>query len=334
MIAKKIHKKKGGVSALIPIYGAEKYIERCAISLFEQTYDDLEYIFVNDCTKDNSIGVLLSVLERYPQRKEQVRIINHEVNKGVGEARNTLLDAASKEFLLFVDPDDYIDVDLIEQLMAKQAETDADAVFYDCCIETTKGCKYVKAPEFENTDQYLIAYLRRELLGGILGKFIKTSLFNDNYIRVRCGITYSEDFLIFAQALYYSHKTTTIHGSYYHYETNNDSSLTHKFKDSHVEDQLIANDILHEFYEQIGGKYFQAHKYGTSNHICNLFFEASTNNSKKSFKILKQYMKDNMIQPYPLWKPMLYMPCWMAYTYYKVVAFVSSIKQHLKSRYY
>lgn len=66
------------VSILVPVYGVEKYIERCARSLFEQTYDNIEYIFVDDCTKDRSIEILQKVLEDYPNRKNQVKILNHE----------------------------------------------------------------------------------------------------------------------------------------------------------------------------------------------------------------------------------------------------------------
>lgn len=64
------------ISLLIPVYGVEKYIERCARSLFGQTYQNIEYIFVDDCTKDSSIAVLKKVLDDYPFRKEQVTIIH------------------------------------------------------------------------------------------------------------------------------------------------------------------------------------------------------------------------------------------------------------------
>ena len=75
------------VSVLVPVYGVEKYIERCAVSLFEQTHRDMEYVFVNDCTPDRSISILRSVIERYPDRAPQVRIIDNEVNRGVGATR-------------------------------------------------------------------------------------------------------------------------------------------------------------------------------------------------------------------------------------------------------
>ena len=59
------------VSILVPVYGVEKYIERCARSIFEQTYDDLEIIFVDDCTPDRSIDILKKILEDYPNRKNR-----------------------------------------------------------------------------------------------------------------------------------------------------------------------------------------------------------------------------------------------------------------------
>ena len=67
------------ISVCIPVYGVEKYIERCARSLFEQTMTDgIEFIFVNDCTKDRSIEILENVLTEYPARQKQTRIIHHK----------------------------------------------------------------------------------------------------------------------------------------------------------------------------------------------------------------------------------------------------------------
>ena len=83
------------ISILTPIYGVEKYIEQCARSLFEQSYASIEYIFVDDCTPDKSIGILQSLLKEYPGRAQQVRIIHHDRNRGVGAARQTALMAAT-----------------------------------------------------------------------------------------------------------------------------------------------------------------------------------------------------------------------------------------------
>ena len=116
------------VSMLVPIYGVEKFIERCAISLFEQTYQNIEYIFVNDCTKDDSINVLERVINRYPNRKPFVRIINHKQNKGLAGARNTAVSNATGEFIMHVDSDDYVDKEIVRKAIDKQLRSDADIV--------------------------------------------------------------------------------------------------------------------------------------------------------------------------------------------------------------
>lgn len=61
------------VSVIIPVYGVEKYIERCATSLFEQTLDDIEYIFVDDCTPDASMKLLGRIIEKYVNHQYSVR---------------------------------------------------------------------------------------------------------------------------------------------------------------------------------------------------------------------------------------------------------------------
>ena len=68
------------ISVIIPIYGVEKYIERCARSLFDQTFQDIEYIFIDDCSPDNSVLILNQVLKEYPNRVNQTIIHRIVVN--------------------------------------------------------------------------------------------------------------------------------------------------------------------------------------------------------------------------------------------------------------
>ena len=75
------------VTVVVPIYNVERYIEKCARSLFEQSLANLEILFVNDCTPDNSIDIILKVLADYPQRKEQTRIIKMSSNSGRAAVR-------------------------------------------------------------------------------------------------------------------------------------------------------------------------------------------------------------------------------------------------------
>lgn len=119
------------VSVVIPVYGVEKYIERCARSLFEQTLDDIEYIFVNDCTKDRSIDILNEVINDYPVRKQQVRIVHHEENKGSALARLSGWQTANGDYIISCDSDDWVDLNLYESMYNVAVEKDADIVVSD-----------------------------------------------------------------------------------------------------------------------------------------------------------------------------------------------------------
>ena len=143
------------VSILVPIYKVEKYIERCAISLFEQTYDNIEYIFVDDCSPDNSVSILKEVMERYPQRKNRVRILQHEKNRGLSAARNTAINAASGLFISHVDSDDYLDPDAIKLLVEKQLETGADIVTGNHYIVQNSGIKKMYEAEYNDKQEML-----------------------------------------------------------------------------------------------------------------------------------------------------------------------------------
>ena len=105
------------VSILVPVYKVEQYMERCSRSLFEQSYPNLEYVFVDDCSPDRSIEVLKRVMEDYPERKDAVRIVTHAVNRGVAATRNTCLDHSSGTFLFFLDSDDWLDTNAILSLI-------------------------------------------------------------------------------------------------------------------------------------------------------------------------------------------------------------------------
>ena len=101
------------VSVVIPVYGVEKYIERCARSLFEQTMQEgIEYIFVDDCSPDRSIEILEKVLKEYPHREPQVKIIQHSKNQGIFYTRNTGVENATGEYIIHCDSDDWVEPDI------------------------------------------------------------------------------------------------------------------------------------------------------------------------------------------------------------------------------
>lgn len=108
------------VSVIIPVYNVSKYIERCLLSVLNQTWQDLEVILVNDCTPDDSMEVAGKVLSSHP-RGGMARCLAHGVNRGLSAARNTAISAANGDYLYFLDSDDYLPENAVE-LMARAAE--------------------------------------------------------------------------------------------------------------------------------------------------------------------------------------------------------------------
>ena len=116
------------VSILVPIYGVEKYIEQCAETLFQQSFADIEYVFVNDCTKDRSVEILQQTIDRFSERKSQVILIQHEHNKGLGGARHTAFAASRGRYIMHVDSDDLLPLDAVEKLVKAAEKSGADIV--------------------------------------------------------------------------------------------------------------------------------------------------------------------------------------------------------------
>lgn len=97
------------VSVIIPIYRVEPYIERCARSLMEQTMREcIEFIFINDATPDGSMRLLKQVLDDYPARASQIRIINHNENKGIAYTRSEGIKEAKGQYIGWCDSDDCV----------------------------------------------------------------------------------------------------------------------------------------------------------------------------------------------------------------------------------
>ena len=118
------------ISIIIPVYNVEKYIAKCAITLFEQDFESIEYIFVNDCSIDNSIQVLQSIIEKFPNRKNDIKIINNAKNSGSSLTRKYGLDKANGEYIIFIDADDWVEPDMISLMHQKAKDDEADIV---CC---------------------------------------------------------------------------------------------------------------------------------------------------------------------------------------------------------
>ncbi len=138
------------VSLLVPVYNVADCIERCLRTLFEQTLDDIEFIFVDDGSTDDSCIVLKQIAEQYPQRKGSIRLIHRPRNLSLGTARKTAVEAAAGEYIIHIDSDDYIDRAMCEVMYNKAKEGDYDMVW--CAYDIIHNNQSVYQPVAHEKD--------------------------------------------------------------------------------------------------------------------------------------------------------------------------------------
>lgn len=237
------------VSVIIPVYGVEKYIERCARSLFEQTLDDIEYIFVDDCTPDNSISILRKVLSEYPNREKQVKILRHEKNKGLVQARQTGLKIASGEYIAHCDSDDWVDVHMYEEMYNKAIEEDADVVVCDYVVTNdTSIIKTINACHAKSAKQLIENCLFQRDPWSLWNKlFNRKVYYNIEYPQGAMG----EDMATTIQLLWNCKTLSYINKPYYQYFYNSESitkvctrnSCINKFNQLSLNTTILMNFI-------------------------------------------------------------------------------------------
>lgn len=113
------------VSIGIPVYNVEPYIERCLLSVINQSYQNIEVLVVDDCGNDHSMQIVNNIKLSHANSKN-IRIIKHPHNKGIGEARNTIIKECKGKYVYFIDSDDYIEPNTIELLCAQSEKYETD----------------------------------------------------------------------------------------------------------------------------------------------------------------------------------------------------------------
>ena len=219
------------VSILIPIFRVEKYVEECLRSVFEQTYENIEYVLVNDATPDNSMQVVRDIIMKYPKRKQSVIVLENETNKGIAFTRNRLLQNASGDFIYFVDSDDFIEKETVEKFVDAVQNSDVDIVRcnhfrYDQGKITT----ILRTPLKEGEDLLTHCLASENAMTFLPLLLIRRSLFVDNDISFPEDVKACEDFLISVKLFYYTKKLADIPDALYYYRMENTQSITHNEK--------------------------------------------------------------------------------------------------------
>ena len=237
------------ISVVIPVYNMEKYIERCACSLFCQTKEDgIEFIFVDDCSTDKSVGVLMEVLSKFPNRESQVKIIKHEHNRGLAAARYTGFENAVGKYIIHCDSDDWVEKEMYDSLLKKAKENKADIVICDYIAEYDKR-SIVYRQNFEGNDKKFInQLLSGELHNSVWNKLIRRELYQYVHPLWEDGINMWEDVSLICRMSFYAKTICYLPQALYHYSQTNENAYTTIWGQKALSNILHVSNMICSFY--------------------------------------------------------------------------------------
>lgn len=285
------------VSVIVPVYNAEEKLEKCIMSILNQSYQKLELILINDGSKDGS-G---KICKKYAERDKRIRYIERE-NKGASATRNEGISLALGQYIQFVDSDDYIEKNMIKKLVSCMNNTNADVVICGY-TEYSSNCKDVRLPEVEKVMS--LTEIGKEY-PTIFEKFLLNSPWNKLYKKEKIKEGFPEDLSLGEDLIFNLHnmmnmnKIAFVKESFYNYIVA-EGSLNKKYRKNSIE---IAERLYLE-----SMTFCNAFSVGrvAETHISNIFmtfffygltdlFTISGYDKKKKKEVLNSWMKNQNIQ--------------------------------------
>lgn len=227
------------VSVIVPFYNVELYIERCARSLFGQTLDDMEYIFVDDCSTDSSVQVLNDVLRLFPDRESSTHIVRLPENGGQAKALREGLKLATGNFVIKCDGDDEIELESYEELYDKAVRENLDLVIFDFVQLYSDGSSLYMGQHLE--DDMIYEILTNMISTSVCNKLVRRDVLKEPFVYPEGSMC--EDFVFSIQYFYRCLRIGSINKPYYKYYRYPTSFLAQSDLSRHLEKfrQLVDN---------------------------------------------------------------------------------------------
>lgn len=226
------------ITVITPFFKVAPFIERCATALMEQTLRDVEFIFVDDASPDESRAILEKVIEKYPDRR--ARIVTHEVNKGLPAARNTGLAEATGEFVYHCDSDDWPETDMLEKMYKAAVDNGADYIYCDFWMQFEKSARYMVTPDYTDPEQMIKEGFMAGLMKyNVWNKLVKRSLYEG--LSFPDGHGMGEDMTMILVATRAT-RTARVPEPLYHYVKLNANAFSNTFSERHLVDIRFNTD--------------------------------------------------------------------------------------------
>jgi glycosyltransferase involved in cell wall biosynthesis len=226
------------ISIIVPVYNAEKYLHRCVNSILNQTFIDWECILIDDGSTDES-G---KICDEYSNKDTRFHVI-HKKNGGVSSARQLGIETAIGDYVIHVDPDDWIEPDMLEELYKKIVEDDADMVICDFIWNRPSGISLSsQKPSAFDSKSIMIDLLTERLHGSCWNKLVRRDIIVTNHITFPPQLSIHEDMFFFTELLLNNIKVTYLNKAFYHYVIGeNANSISQTIGQSYEYDVMILN---------------------------------------------------------------------------------------------
>ena len=258
------------ISIIIPVYNVEKYVEKCADSLFSQSYKNLELIFINDGSTDKSGELCHKIADTNPDAQIKIIVIDKE-NGGVSSARNRGLEIATGKYIMYVDPDDYCEPEYVEKLYRAIKDNECDMAECSYYIDyTPDNIKPFTLPFSEDVITDVYGALFYEKATGRMNKLpaylwlgiFKADVIKENDIRFDESVKYGEDFLFFVEYSRFCHKIAVVNEPLYHSVHRDGSSASRlKFSIEHSMRTIYLTDAFTEITRDVNWRDKQEYIY-------------------------------------------------------------------------
>jgi glycosyltransferase involved in cell wall biosynthesis len=236
-----INNSKPKISIICPVYNAESYLHRCIDSVLCQTFKDFELLLIDD----GSIDCSLKLCNDYAEKDKRIRVF-HKDNGGVASARQMGVDNMRGEFSIHLDPDDWIDSDMLESMYNAIIQSGAEMLICDFLVERQGPIEYRKQnPEKLTADSVLYGLFNGNVHGSLCNKLIKTQLYKKFSVHFIKGLNCCEDLMINLQLLKNGIKVDYLPKAFYHYDQfSSNQSLTRIDTDYDTLLKIITNTSL------------------------------------------------------------------------------------------
>lgn len=226
------------ISVIIPVYNAEKYLDKCINSIISQTYSNLEIILINDGSTDQS----KEICDYYRKKDPRITLVNQE-NAGSSASRNKGFDLSSGEWVINVDSDDWIEPTMLEEMLQTALNTNSDIVASGMIKETKNYSEVILYP-YGPTEEYLNRCKISILYSAFWNKLIKRDLYKRSGARCVEGIGMWDDVLVTSKLRFFSRKTTILNKALYHYRWMGQPSISSQNIGKYPSDEIKVAEIL------------------------------------------------------------------------------------------